>query len=213
MRVFDQILDRLLDRFRIGRPLLTRVQEQHLLSAHEGLVALLAALAVFPRLCVQVPTTRTRLPLCRDCAQRSASFFHVSTAGQSVSTVRLPSSLRPAQRLVATRKLMTAAPDGINRCSGSAPIQPTSSTRLYGTIDPGRSDRAAGAYRSMIRPYTALRAYWVMATPRSRRTTKHRSHVTSQPRLLVARPLASSRCARTCSASAHSFWCRCSCIM
>jgi len=53
LRVFDQILDRLLDRFRIGRPLLTRVQEQHLLSAHEGLVALLAALAIFPRLRVQ----------------------------------------------------------------------------------------------------------------------------------------------------------------
>src|SRR5215203_4298643 len=48
-----QILDHFLDRCRLGGSLLARVQEQHLLSAHKGLVALLAAFAILPRLGVQ----------------------------------------------------------------------------------------------------------------------------------------------------------------
>src|SRR3954464_15901640 len=48
-----QILDRLLGCLRLGCRLLACIQEQHFLSAHEGLVALLAALTVFPRLRVQ----------------------------------------------------------------------------------------------------------------------------------------------------------------
>ena len=36
----------------------------------------------------------------------------------------------PGRALGRTRKLQTAVPDGMKRCSGSAPIQPTNSTRL-----------------------------------------------------------------------------------
>jgi hypothetical protein len=49
-RLEGQLLDSLLDRGGLVLPTLARVQEQDVLGADDGLVALLAALAVFPRL-------------------------------------------------------------------------------------------------------------------------------------------------------------------
>src|SRR4029453_16221949 len=80
--------------------------------------------------CARPPAPAPRLPLWITPPHCSASLSHASTVVHSASTSRSPASFRPAKRLVATRKLQTATPEGMKRCSGSAPPHPTNSTRL-----------------------------------------------------------------------------------
>src|SRR6185369_11611109 len=63
VRLEGQVLDRLLDRFRLVLCPLARVQEQDILGAHDGLEALLAALAIFPRLGVEAANHTHAAPL------------------------------------------------------------------------------------------------------------------------------------------------------
>jgi hypothetical protein len=103
-----------------------------LIGADDRLEAILAALAVFPRLGVEAANHAHAAPFVEGASALLGQLSHASTVVHSASTIRSPASFRPPNRLVATWQLQTAVPDDVNRCSGSAPIQLTSSTWLYG---------------------------------------------------------------------------------